>query len=77
MSTSERMRVAIIGGGISGATMFNTLSKLSLNACVDLFDQGRGVGGRSSTRVVHDSLMFDHGCQFFRADTSKMQVKWV
>jgi len=46
---------------------------------VDLFDQGRsGVGGRSSHRVRKGdegrSMRWDHGCQFFRADTDKVQA---
>jgi predicted NAD/FAD-dependent oxidoreductase len=33
---------------------------------VTLFDKGRRVGGRLSTRLV-DGFMFNHGCQFFTA----------
>ena len=71
----DSFRIAIIGGGISGAVMFRRLSELlAPHAAVDLFDQGRGVGGRSSTRYVSESLAFDHGCQFFRSDTTKMKA---
>mmetsp|Transcript_11587 Transcript_11587/g.16235 ORF Transcript_11587/g.16235 Transcript_11587/m.16235 type:complete len:477 (-) Transcript_11587:171-1601(-) len=52
---------------------------------IDLFDQGRsGVGGRSSHRLKSDeqngSLRWDHGCQFFRADTpifKKVVKNWI
>ena len=50
---------------------------------IDIFDQGRnGIGGRASHRRVHgayegdaavDGLRFDHGCQFFRADTTRFR----
>ena len=53
---------------------------------VTLFDQGRnGVGGRASHRNVdcsfeglppelHNTLKFDHGCQFFRADSGALRA---
>jgi predicted NAD/FAD-dependent oxidoreductase len=44
---------------------------------VDLFDQGRsGVGGRTSTRRQRTDTTtgcWDHGCQFFRADTPRFK----
>lgn len=49
---------------------------LNLDVQVDLYDQGRGLGGRASHRFVKEErneLRFDHGCQFFRADTHTMQ----
>ncbi|KAL7468390.1 hypothetical protein ACHAXS_008612 [Conticribra weissflogii] len=82
-----KYHVAIIGGGITGATAFQTLSKYN-NLHIHLFDQGRrGVGGRSSSRthkiedgngngdgdVVETTMMWDHGCQFFRGDTPEFQ----
>jgi predicted NAD/FAD-dependent oxidoreductase len=117
-------RIAIVGGGITGAVAAAELSRLrksenqaagtgasasARNASVVLFDQGRrGPGGRASHRSVdpatgqvlmdndvddvhahghghgHDNnkdknknknktLEFDHGCQFFRADSVRMQ----
>ena len=67
------LRIAIIGGGISGAFLFRRLCGLGL-AFVDLYDQGRGVGGRSSSRYTDTGFNFDHGCQFFRADTQEMKT---
>lgn len=72
--TENPCRIAIIGGGITGAVMFRTLAKLHPHIFVDLYDQGRCVGGRSSSRCVSDTIQFDHGCQFFRSDTSAMKA---
>ena len=85
-SSASPFRVAVIGGGITGATVASKLARPSVN--VDVFDQGRrGVGGRTSHRVVtqdtklnQPELRFDHGCQFFRADTPTirgMVNEWI
>ena len=58
---SNPIRIAVIGGGISGATFFNHLLSLSDIVYTDIFDQGRSPGGRTSTRFVDDNLQFDHG----------------
>ena len=51
----------IIGSGISGATIANSLSeKYSL----DLYDKARGVGGRSSNKKFNKNESFDHGVQY-------------
>jgi len=88
------MRVAIVGGGTTGAAAAITL-KDEPGIKVQVFDQGgRGPGGRASHRRVdarsasHTVLPddkhlepldtrtfeFDHGCQFFRADSSEMRA---
>ena len=75
MSTAspKTYNIAIIGGGITGAVAAQTLSQQN-NINVHLFDQGRrGVGGRSSHRN-HDDMRWDHGCQFFRADTDRFKA---
>jgi predicted NAD/FAD-dependent oxidoreductase len=82
-------RIAIIGGGITGAIAASHLGG-STSASVTLFDQGRrGPGGRASHRAVDEStwnvlpddppipasaIEFDHGCQFFRADHPRMKA---
>ena len=83
------LKVAIVGGGITGACAASALLRprrdgTSHNIQVDLFDQGRrGPGGRASHRRAEyrtsgnktaSTLRFDHGCQFFRADTPRFQV---
>lgn len=82
---SSRKCVAIIGGGITGSTILSELAK-NKDITVHLFDQGRrGVGGRTSSRKIiskdgQSVMRFDHGCQFFRADTPfvKEQIKeWL
>jgi predicted NAD/FAD-dependent oxidoreductase len=72
--------VAVVGGGITGACAASTFA--SRNIKVDVFDQGRsGPGGRASHRVTEESkLEWDHGCQFFRADTERFRQKvegWI
>jgi predicted NAD/FAD-dependent oxidoreductase len=78
-------RIAVVGGGITGASVASTLA----NICSDgegveihVFDQGRsGVGGRTSHRIATTTsnddtgvrMQWDHGCQFFRADTPRFQ----
>ena len=86
-------RIAIVGGGITGAM---TAAALADIAEVHVFDQGRrGPGGRASHRAVEGgsgtvlqddppiapgALEFDHGCQFTRADDPRMKAlveTWV
>lgn len=81
-------RVAVVGGGVTGAAAASTLTGLGHE--VHVFDQGRrGPGGRASHRSVRaaDAAVladdepppetatweFDHGCQFFRADSERMR----
>eukprot|EP00798_Chlamydomonas_sp_ICE-L_P004205 gene4205-14315_t len=74
------IRVAVVGGGITGSTVFSTLAKEHSSIHIHLFDQGRAPGGRASTRFASDQYQFDHGCQFFRADTDQVKAivrEWV
>lgn len=61
----ERVRVAIIGAGITGITCARDLVAAGLS--VTLFDKGRGIGGRLSTRRTDSGLQFDHGAQYLPA----------
>ena len=65
-----KKRIAIIGAGISGLTLANTLSDI---AEVCIFEKARGIGGRMSTRHA-GSFHFDHGAQFFTARTPEFQT---
>ena len=74
------MNIAIIGGGIAGTSFLYELATINQGKDqqikIDLYDQGRGLGGRSSHRYVKEAnrlFQFDHGCQFFRGDTPTMQ----
>jgi renalase len=55
-------RVGIIGAGIAGLTIAVRLTEAGHKAVV--FDKGRGVGGRTSTRRA-EGVTFDHGAQYF------------
>jgi renalase len=56
--------VAILGAGMAGATAARRLADAGLS--VQVFDKGRGIGGRMATRG-QGGLQFDHGAQFMRA----------
>ena len=64
-------RVAVIGAGISGLFAARTLADHGLP--VTVFDKGRGVGGRMSTRRVDGKPCFDHGAQYFTARDLRFQ----
>jgi len=63
------VKIAIIGAGISGLALANTIKN---NADVELFEKSRGFGGRVATRRAND-FNFDHGAQFFKAKTLEFQ----
>jgi len=56
------MKIAIIGCGVAGLSAARELRRHGIEAV--LFDKGRGVGGRMSTRYK-GVWEFDHGVQFF------------
>jgi photolyase PhrII len=64
-------KVAVIGAGISGLFAARTLADHGLP--VTVFDKGRGVGGRMSTRRVDGKPCFDHGAQYFTARDSRFE----
>ncbi len=51
----------IVGSGIAGSTIANSLSK---KYSVEIFDKARGPGGRASNRRYKNKLSFDHGLQY-------------
>lgn len=59
------MKIAIIGAGLSGLTAAHFLKD---KAEITLFDKSRGVSGRMSTRRA-EPYFFDHGAQFFTAES--------
>ncbi|MBP7710636.1 MAG: NAD(P)-binding protein [Rickettsiales bacterium] len=61
------LKVAIIGAGLSGMVLANDLSQ---NFDVKIFEKSRGVGGRMSTRYA-ENFVFDHGLQYFTAQSLK------
>ena len=73
MSIGAR-RVAVIGGGISGCNFCSAfraaVGSSSDEFEIDLYDKGRALGGRASTRrhTHHgDKYVFDHGAQYIGA----------
>ena len=63
-------KIAIIGTGISGLTCAHYLKEL---ADITLFEKSRGVGGRISTRRA-DPFCFDHGAQYFTAQSKEFKT---
>ncbi len=56
------MNVGIIGAGLSGLTVATQLT--AAGYAVDVFDKGRAVGGRMSSRRITAGY-WDHGAQYF------------
>ena len=73
----QNRSVAIVGGGIAGLTAARKLSRDGQS--VQVFDKGRGAGGRASTR--REGLrQFDHGAQYCTAKEERFQRQvdsWV
>ncbi len=59
-----KQHIAVIGAGIAGLRCATVLQ--IAGHTVDLFDKGRGIGGRLSTRR-NDLWQCDHGAQYFTA----------
>lgn len=63
------MKIAIIGAGLSGLTLANRLADVH---DVTVFEKARGPGGRMSTRRAAP-FAFDHGAQYFTAESPLFQ----
>ena len=74
MNRSDRRRkhVAIIGAGVAGLAAAAKLE--SAEVSVTLFDKGRSVGGRVSTRR-HEPFAFDHGAQYFTCRGAELRSR--
>jgi renalase len=59
---SAKLRVAVVGAGVSGLACARTLADHGHR--VRVFDKARGPGGRMSTRRA-GAWRFDHGAQYF------------
>jgi len=55
-------KIAVIGAGMAGLTVAKNL--INKGFLVDIFDKGRGVGGRMSSRRTQWGYL-DHGTQYF------------
>ena len=75
------MQIGIVGAGMAGLKCAEELTRLG--HAVQLFDKGRGPGGRMSTRRIQTpagEAYFDHGAQYFtvRDDGFRQQIAfWV
>ncbi|MEO1553182.1 MAG: FAD-dependent oxidoreductase [Pseudomonadota bacterium] len=63
------MKIAIIGAGLAGLTLAHRLSD---QYDIVVVEKARGPGGRMSTRRA-DPFAFDHGAQYFTAETARFQ----
>ena len=61
--------VAVIGAGITGATLANLLKK---KVTITVFEKSRGVGGRMATRRA-DPFQFNHGAQYFKVKNKEFK----
>ena len=59
------LRIAIVGAGLAGLSCAQELARGGLSPV--LFDKGRGLGGRLSTRRRDGGFQFDHGAQYLTA----------
>ncbi|MEL7539466.1 MAG: NAD(P)-binding protein [Pseudomonadota bacterium] len=64
------MKIAIIGAGLAGLTIANRLADAH---DIVVLEKARGPGGRMSTRRA-DPFAFDHGAQYFTAETEPFQA---
>lgn len=76
----DRVRVAIIGAGLSGLACAGALGDRGFD--VRVFDKGRSPGGRTSTRragIGGAEVGFDHGAQYFTVrdpELASLVARW-
>jgi len=63
MSTDEDRRLCIVGAGLAGAGIADSLSDESI--AVTVLEKSRGVGGRAATRR-RDGCRYDHGANYIK-----------
>ena len=74
--TETTRRIAVIGAGMAGLACAARLGRAGQK--VQLFDKGRGPGGRMSTRRIDTPLgqvSFDHGAQYFTARGTSFRAR--
>jgi hypothetical protein len=67
-------RIAIVGGGLAGLSCAQRLQ--AAGHAVEVFDKGRGPGGRICTRHDDTAGRFDHGAQFVTTREPEFEA-WV
>lgn len=76
MSSSPKLKIAIIGTGMAGLACADALGQ---GFDISLFDKSRGLSGRLSTRRANKDeadYAFDHGAQYFRAEDTRF-ADWL
>lgn len=64
------MKIAIIGAGLAGLTLAH---RLAAHHEIIVLEKARGPGGRMSTRRA-DPYAFDHGAQYFTAESDRFRA---
>lgn len=67
---AKRIKIGIIGAGVSGLVLANELSS---DYDVTVFEKSRGTGGRLATRYNQKHHSFDMGAQFFIAKSPEFK----
>jgi hypothetical protein len=70
-SRYSRPDIAIVGGGVAGLACAQNL--VGSGSRVAVFDKGRRQGGRVATRRA-EGFVFDHGAQYFTAETDQFRA---
>lgn len=67
------MKVAIVGGGISGFSLAYFLRQRLPNLKMDLFEKSSAFGGRMATRRINNQVPIDTGCQYLSIDQAELR----
>lgn len=72
VAPGEGQSLAVIGAGVSGCALVARLRQLGFHGPIDLWETGRGPGGRASTRRSRQDpdLPIDHGAPLFNVTAS-------
>lgn len=62
------MKVAIVGGGISGFSLAYFLHRRFPTLKLDVFEKSDASGGRMATRRINNQFPIDTGCQYISID---------
>ncbi|TWT46741.1 NAD(P)/FAD-dependent oxidoreductase [Botrimarina hoheduenensis] len=65
--------VAVVGAGVAGLAAAEELARQGVS--VSVFDKGRGVSGRASTRWADGDRRFDHGAQYFTVRDERLAAR--
>ncbi len=68
----RRLKVAVVGAGISGLLCARTLLDMGLD--VEVFEKSRGPGGRSATRRLDSGTKADHGAPCFQIQSRRWDL---